>query len=60
MAWEERQVLAAPLQEKACKKMSPRGWATLLSANGHPHHDLYAHREFGASSNADERNWAQP
>jgi len=43
MAWEERQVLAAPLQEKACKKVSPRGWATLLSANGHPHHDLYAH-----------------
>lgn len=67
MAWEEYEVLAAPLQEKACKEVSPRGWArkaTSLSANGHLHHDrislLTLTVEFGASSNANELNWAHP
>ena len=67
MVWEEREVLAAPLQEKACKEVPPRGWAwkaILLSANGLLHHDWISLRtptvEFGASSNANERNWAHP
>ena len=67
MLWEEPKVLAESPQEKACKGVSPRNWAReaiLLSANGHLHHDRISLRtptvEFGASSNANELNWAHP
>jgi hypothetical protein len=66
MPWEERNVLAAPPQEKACKEVSSRGraWkAILFSANGHLHQAWISLRAltvgFGASSNVDERNGVQ-